>query len=95
MRKRDSIKVLLGNNIRMYRKNKGLTQADFASALSCDLKYLGDVENGWFYPSSDLLLRIVDCLGVPVNELFTDHSASHTREKTRNKPDRKIEGPTL
>ncbi len=71
MRKRDSIKVLLGNNIKKIRKEKGLTQLDFSSALSCDVKYIGDVENGWFYPSSEMLIKIVKCLNVPVSELFT------------------------
>ena len=70
MRKRDSIKVLLGKNIKTYRQKKGLTQADFADAVSCDVKYIGDVENGWFYPSSELLERIVAFLDVPVSSLF-------------------------
>lgn len=72
MRKQDSIKILLGKNIRRYRKERGLTQNEFADAVSCDVKYIGDVENGWFYPSSELLERIVGFLDIPVSFLFTD-----------------------
>lgn len=76
VRKQDSIKILLGNNIRHYRKEKGLTQNEFADAVSCDVKYLGDVENGWFYPSSELLERIVEFLGIPVSLLFANDNLS-------------------
>ncbi|MCR4676165.1 MAG: helix-turn-helix transcriptional regulator [Sphaerochaetaceae bacterium] len=93
MRKRDSIKVLLGSNIRTFRKKKGLTQAEFASELSCDLKYIGDVENGWYYPSSELLIQIVDCLDLSVSELFTDYSVSKNGEKKTDKQDKEKEVP--
>ena len=70
VRKQDSIKILLGKNIKLNRQKKNLTQAEFADAVSCDVKYIGDVENGWFYPSSELLERIVAFLDVPVSSLF-------------------------
>ena len=76
MRKQDSIKILLGKNIRRYRKERGLTQNEFADAISCDVKYIGDVENGWFYPSSELLERIVVFLDLPVSFLFKDDELS-------------------
>lgn len=71
MRKKDSIKVLLGNNIKFYRVKSGYTQVSFSEAVDCDVKYLSDVENGWNYPSSELLYRIVSVLDVPVSLLFT------------------------
>lgn len=79
MRKRDSIKVLLGNNIKIQRQKRGLTQAEFSDAVSCDVKYIGDVENGWFYPSSELLERIVNYLDVQVADLFSDTPSSETK----------------
>lgn len=57
----------------MYRKAKNMTQNDLAYAISCDVKYLGDIENGWFYPSSDLLERIIDVLQIPVYMLFIEN----------------------
>jgi len=74
VRKQDAIKILLGENIRRYRQEKNLTQAEFSDAISCDVKYLGDVENGWFYPSSELLERIVEFLDIPVYMLFIDNN---------------------
>lgn len=71
MRKRDSIKVLLGSNIKYYRVMHGMTQVELAEKIDCDVKYLGDVENGWFFPSSELLECIVKVLDVPVSTLFT------------------------
>ena len=83
MRKRDSIKILLGKNIKACRQKRCLTQADLADAVSCDVKYIGDVENGWFYPSSELLERIVAFLDVPVSSLF----ASPDLVESSNLPD--------
>lgn len=51
-----------------------MTQAEFSDAVSCDVKYFGDVENGWFYPSSELLERIVVFLDIPVYMLFLDNN---------------------
>lgn len=71
MRKRDCIKVLLGKNIKYYRVKSGYTQIQFAEKIDCDFKYLGDVENGWFFPSSELLCKIIKVLDIPVSVLFT------------------------
>ena len=83
VRKQDSIKILLGKNIRAFRKDRDMTQSEFADAVSCDVKYLGDVENGWFYPSSELLERIVEFLNIPVCKLFTDFSCPETEDKNK------------
>lgn len=71
MRKKDKIKILLGDNIRFYRVKSGYTQQAFSEKIDCDVKYLGDIENGWNYPSSELLLKIVNVLDIPVALFFT------------------------
>lgn len=80
VRKQDSIKILLGRNIKRYRTELKMTQNEFADAVSCDVKYLGDVENGWFYPSSELLERIIDFLHIPVCFLFVDCLSHDVKE---------------
>ena len=80
VRKQDSIKILLGRNIKRYRKERKMTQNEFAEAVSCDVKYLGDVENGWFYPSSELLERIVEFLHVPACFLFSDKTCPENKK---------------
>ena len=71
MRKKNRIKILLGSNIKYYRAKAGFTQVEFSEMIGCDVKYLGDVENGWNYPSSELLLKIVQIIDIPVALLFT------------------------
>lgn len=74
MRKRDSIKILLGSNIRYYRVKCGLSQLQFAEKIDCDVKYLGDIENGWFFPSSEMLEKIVKGLDIPIYLLFIQNA---------------------
>ncbi len=71
VREKDTIKILVGGNIAYYRAKAGYTQQVFSELIGCDIKYLGDIENGWNYPSSKLLIKIVEVLEIPVSILFT------------------------
>ena len=57
------MELTLSQNIRKLRKERKMTQNEFAEAVSCDVKYLGDVENGWFYPSASASVEPMNSTG--------------------------------
>lgn len=52
------------------RKDRGVTQEDFATDSGFDRGYISGVERGVRNPSAQVLERIADALGADVAELF-------------------------
>jgi transcriptional regulator with XRE-family HTH domain len=66
----DSIDRIVGCNIRIYRLQKGLTQAELADQLGLACQQVQKYEKGTNRVGSGRLLRIATLLGVPVTALF-------------------------
>lgn len=62
--------AIVGDNVRRFRKSRGLTQVELASASGLDLRYLGGIERGTGNPSVEVLGRLAGALGVHPGELF-------------------------
>ena len=62
--------VLLGQNIKKYRKAKGLKQADLAIALDCTYEFISKVERGLRYISLRRLFELADTLEVDIKDLM-------------------------
>jgi transcriptional regulator with XRE-family HTH domain len=71
-----AIKNTLGKNIKIFRARRGLSQADLAEKADISIPFLSNIERGIKYPQPDMLAKIVNSLGVEVNELFTVNLAS-------------------
>lgn len=54
------------------RKERG-TQAKVASDIGISTVYLRMIENGTFTPGRDLMFRLSNYFGVPVEDLFPDY----------------------
>jgi transcriptional regulator with XRE-family HTH domain len=65
-----NIKEHLGSNIRHYRTQLGISQAKLAENVDMAANYLGLVENGRKFPSSDMIERIAEALGKDTTDLF-------------------------
>lgn len=61
---------IIGDAIRLYRKNANLTQEKLAEAVSLNPKYLGEIERGEKIISIEALLRIAKAVKVPILEFF-------------------------
>ena len=61
----------LRNNLKQFRSNAGLTQAELAKAIQVSRKTINTVENGVFVPSTILALKLARALNVTVEELFS------------------------
>ena len=60
----------LGENIKLIRKEKGMSQGDLCRALELDRAYISNVENGNKNPTLTTIEKIAVALGVKVSELL-------------------------
>ena len=60
----------LSNNLKALRAERGLTQADLATAAHVSRKTINTIENAVFVPSTVLALRLSKVLGVSVHDIF-------------------------
>ena len=65
-----TIKVILGKNIKFLRHRKEFTQANLAEKADISIIFLSSIERGTKYPKPDILSRIAMALDVEVYELF-------------------------
>ena len=69
------IRKRIGWNVRRLRKEREITQEDFATDSGFDRGYISGVERGVRNPSVLVLERIATALEVDVAELFDDEKA--------------------
>ncbi len=68
-------------NLKFYRKKKGISQAMLAEACDVSNGTIGNIECGITKPSFDLIVQIADRLGVKPESLFyTEVDSSFSRE---------------
>lgn len=70
---------LLGHNIQLIRKLKGLTQQELSDQIGINLQSLSKIERGINYPTFETLEKLTEALGVTPNELLAGKlkSTSH------------------
>jgi transcriptional regulator with XRE-family HTH domain len=64
------IKKLLGSNIKSYRVSLGISQEKLAETANMAANYLGLLENGKKFPSSEMIERIAAAMGKDSADLF-------------------------
>ena len=60
----------LGNNLRVARAEKRLSQEDLARLAGVTRQTIGSIENGLYCPSPLLAFVLASKLGKPVTDLF-------------------------
>lgn len=65
-------RLILGEAIRLHRKEAGFTQEKLAEKVDLNPKYLGEVERGEKIISIEALLRIAKVVKTPAQEFFRD-----------------------
>ena len=66
----NSIKDLLGHNIRLYRETIGVSQEELAEKAGISPPFLGSIERGEKWLSHETLTRITAALKVQAYDLF-------------------------
>jgi transcriptional regulator with XRE-family HTH domain len=69
------VQELLANNIKNARLRLGYTQMKLAEQSSISTSFIGEIETGKKFPSSDTLEKIADALGMKPYQLLLDDEA--------------------
>ena len=67
---KESIQYLFGRNVKLYRKQAGLTQEQLSERLGVSQKHLSIIETGTQFASASLIGRISEELKVSPGDLF-------------------------
>ncbi len=75
-----NIRKTVGNNIRLLRRARGMTQERLAEIVDVSGSYIGYLERGKRSPSLDLLAKIADVFKVDPAVLLTSADDATNRE---------------
>ena len=64
------LRGILSKNIKRYRYNRNLSQADLAEKLNISVNFLCNIENGNRWISPQTLVKFASALGIEPYELF-------------------------
>ena len=65
--------VILGKNVRRYRKLRDMRQEDLAEACECSNSHIGQIENARGIPSLEMIVKIANALSVTVDQLLREN----------------------
>ena len=68
------LRILLGKNIRKYRRLKGFTQEKLLELIEIGPAAMSNIECGKAFPTPETLAKIVKVLDIEPNLLFVDTS---------------------
>src|SRR3974390_2091146 len=74
----------IGETIRNYRLQKGMSQGDIEKRTGLLRCYLSRVENGHTVPSLDTLAKIAGAMELPLSQFFSD--SGHSGNGSQNLP---------
>ena len=77
-----NITRILGQRIRNYRTQRGLSQERLAELSSCHSTYIGQVERGEKNATIESIEKIATALGVPLSRLFENIGAPEAEENS-------------
>lgn len=68
-----SLQEVFINNLRAYRKQKGLTQNQLTLEIDMGLNYINGVEQSKYFPQPDVIEKIAKVLGIRPMQLFDEN----------------------
>ena len=71
----------IGETIRNYRLQKGMSQGDIEKRTGLLRCYLSRVENGHTIPSLDTLAKIASAMDIALAQFFADHNSDSQNGK--------------
>ena len=69
---------LIGSRIKLYRKNKKLTQEKLAEMLNISVGYISKVERGIEHPNLEMLSNIAESVNCDIAHLVSESTISQT-----------------
>lgn len=81
-----SLKRIVGKNIKVLRKRRGLTQSELAEKLGMNKQNISQIERGVYVPSTTVMLDIASLLHCTPNDIFLGEDAdSHWHKNDHEK----------
>ena len=65
--------VVLGKNIKKYRKSNRMTQENLAEKCACSVGHIAMIESAKTVPSLSMTLRIANALNITVDALINEN----------------------
>ena len=69
------LRNILSNNIKLYRRNHGWSQADLAEKADISITFLSSIERCVKWPYPDTLIKLAKALKIEEFELFRRNNA--------------------
>lgn len=73
------------NNLKYYRKQKGMTQNDLTLALDKSYNYINGIEQGKSFPPIETIEKICEILEIRAVQLFDENSSPENIKSTFQK----------
>ena len=67
----EDVRITLAKNIKKYRAQNGMSQAELAEKADISLPFISSIEQSSKWPYLDTLAQIADALEIEVSDLFT------------------------
>jgi transcriptional regulator with XRE-family HTH domain len=65
------MRLVLASNMKLYRKNLGLSQSKLADRVNTATNYIGMIEAAKKFPSPEMMVKIAEALQIDTLELFS------------------------
>lgn len=79
-----NLQQLFINNLKIFRKQKGLRQIDLALEIGKSSNYINSIENGKYFPSPDTIEKICQCLDIEAFQLFQKQEKTDNLKENKN-----------
>jgi transcriptional regulator with XRE-family HTH domain len=86
-----NIKTVFGENLKLYRKAKKLSQEQLSEKVDISVKHLSSIERGLNFVSADLLEKLAVSVEVPAFYFFVNEKEVFCNDAMLNAIDRIIE----
>jgi transcriptional regulator with XRE-family HTH domain len=82
------IDLKIGNNLRKFRKAKGMTLQEVSSIIGCSLSNLSNIEAGKQPAYPEVISKIDEITGTSVNSIFGEYSPSEIEQANLSKEEK-------
>ena len=86
-----NVKSVFGENLKLYRKAKKLSQEQLSEKVDISVKHLSSIERGLNFVSADLLEKLAVSVEIPVFYFFVNERDVFCNDAMLNTIDRIIE----
>lgn len=76
----NSIREIFVNNLKYYRKQKGISQEKLSYAVDKSIAYINQIENKDTWPQPEMVDKIAVALGIPSSALFEERGCPNNQK---------------